>query len=82
MKFKEKHIISHDQSIKLSSVYLSYIILKILKGKERISILELYSALKKKDISFQYKPTMYALVFLHMSGIVDFNSPYIYNLKD
>lgn len=78
---KKKELISSEQNIKLSAVYSAYIILKALKNKEKITIFDLYSAIKKKDKVFHYRTANYALIFLYMNGLVDFNSPFIYNAK-
>lgn len=75
-------LISKDESIKASMVHIGYIVLKHIgqAGAERVSLTEITSALKKKGIT-EYRPIMFALYFLHMSGAIDFEAPYIYPLK-
>ena len=80
MKTK-KLLISQEQDIRDSSVYAGYLILKELKGKERMSIFDLHQTLKTRDRGFTYSNAIYALVFLYMNGLVDFDEPYIYSLK-
>lgn len=76
-----KLLISHEQDVRDSSVYAGYLILKKLKEGERMSIFDLHQTLKTKDRSFTYSNAMYALIFLYMNGLVDFDEPYIYRLK-
>lgn len=72
-------LISKDENIKHSVVYIGYIILKelSLKKNKRISIYEIATALKKNNllISEQFN---YSLMFLYSAGIIDFEEPYIF----
>ncbi len=77
----KKLLISQEQDVRDSSVYAGYLILKELKKAERMSIFDLHQALKTKDRGFTYSNAMYALIFLYMNGLVDFDEPYIYRLK-
>lgn len=74
-------LISQDQDVRASSVYAGYLILSELRGKNRISIFDLYQTLRTQNRAFNYSTAMYALIFLYMSGLVDFDEPYIYNNK-
>jgi hypothetical protein len=74
-------LISQDQDIKDSSVYAGYLVLKELKNQERISIFDLYEILKQSGRQFNYSNSMYALIFLYMNGLIDFDEPYIYRIK-
>lgn len=77
----KKSLISQEQDVRDSSVYAGYLILKELKKVERMSIFDLHQALRTKDRGFTYSNAMYALIFLHMNGLIDFDEPYIYRLK-
>ena len=72
-------LISKDENIKHSVVYIGYIILKELSLKKdgKISIYEIATTLKKNDllISEQFN---YSLMFLYSAGIIDFEEPYIF----
>jgi hypothetical protein len=72
-------LISKDEQIKTSVVYVGYLILKELrKSKEdKISIFEVSEMLKKRNIT-HYRQIIFALMFLHSCGIIDFREPYIY----
>jgi hypothetical protein len=76
-----KILISQEQDIRDSSVYAGYLVLKELKNEERISIFDLYDVLKGNGRQFNYSNSMYALIFLYMNGLIDFDEPYIYRLK-
>lgn len=75
-------LISKDEPVRSSVVHIGYIVLKHIDrvGAERLSLTEITGVLKKKDIT-GYRPIMFALCFLHMSGAIDFVAPYIYPLK-
>jgi hypothetical protein len=72
-------LISKDEDIKHSIVYIGYIILKelSLKKDKKISIYEIASVLKKNNllISEQFN---YSLMFLYSADIIDFVEPYIF----
>lgn len=72
-------LISKDENIKHSIVYIGYIILKeiSLKKNRRISIYEIATILKKNNllISEQFN---YSLMFLYSAGIIDFEEPYLF----
>lgn len=72
-------LVSKDENIKTSSVYVASLILKqIQKQKvDKISIFEISKELKKYNIS-RYRHLFFGLAFLYSSGIIDFKEPFIY----
>jgi hypothetical protein len=74
-------LVSKDEPLKSSVVHVGYLILKQLdKAKDgRLSLTELASHLGKRGIT-RSRPTMFALIFLHSVGVIDFKAPYIYKL--
>ena len=72
-------LISKDEQIKTSVVYVGYLVLKELKKNkdEKISIFDMTDALKKRNIT-HYRQIIFALMFLHSCGVIDFREPYIY----
>lgn len=72
-------LISKDENIKRSIVYLGYIVLKelSLRSDRKMSIYEVANVLKKHSILNSQQLT-YSLMFLHAADIIDFNEPYIY----
>lgn len=75
-------LISKDENIKSSSVYVASVILKMFqkKDKKKISIFELSEELKKYNIG-HYRQMMFGLSFLYSAGVVDFKEPYVYTIK-
>lgn len=78
----EKPLLSKDEQIKSSSIYLGYIVLKELQNSAngKISIYDLIELLRKKNGIVHYRQLLFALIFLYTSGVVDFSEPYIYKL--
>lgn len=76
-------LISKDENIKTSSVYVASLILKYFRVKKttKISIFEISEELKKNDIT-HYRPLFFGLAFLYSTGVIDFKEPYIYILND
>lgn len=72
-------LISKDENIKNSIVYIGYIILKELsiKRDKKISIYDVASHLKKIDL-LNGEQLNYSLMFLYAADIIDFEEPYIY----
>jgi hypothetical protein len=72
-------LISKDENIKQSIVYIGYIILKelSLRHDQRISIYDIASHLKKSHV-FNSTQLNYSLMFLFAAGIIEFEEPYIY----
>ncbi|OGF25104.1 hypothetical protein A2303_05780 [Candidatus Falkowbacteria bacterium RIFOXYB2_FULL_47_14] len=81
MRIDKKNLVSAEQDLKLSSVYVGYLILRILKKKERVSIFDIYAEVKSKNNVFNYSSTMQALIFLYITGLIDFSEPYVYKLS-
>lgn len=72
-------LVSKDENLKTSSVYVASLILKqIQKQKvDKISIFEISKELKKYNI-YRYRHLFFGLAFLYSSGIIDFKEPFIY----
>ncbi len=72
-------LISKDEQIKTSVVYVGYLILKDLKkhNDNKVSIFDLTEMLKKRNV-VHYRQIIFALMFLHSCGLIDFREPYIY----
>lgn len=81
MRFGEGQLVSPDQSVKSSSVYVGFLILTIFKNQQRATIFEIYEQLYRKNKALSYGTTMYALMFLFTSGIIEFSAPYVYRVK-
>lgn len=74
-------LISKDENIKTSAIYVGSLILKQIKksSKDKISIFEIAENLKKYDI-VSYRQIVFALMFLYSCGIIEFKEPFIYRL--
>lgn len=72
-------LISKDENVKHSIVYIGYIILKeiSLKKDKKISIYDIASLLKKDDL-LNSEQLNYSLMFLYAADIIDFEEPYIF----
>lgn len=72
-------LVSKDENIKTSSVYVASLILKLIQKQKvnRISIFDVSKELKKHNIT-RYRHLFFGLAFLYSSGIVDFQEPFIY----
>jgi len=72
-------LVSKDENIKTSSVYVASLILrKIHRQKlEKISIFEVSKELQKNNIQ-GYRHLFLGLAFLYTSGIIDFDEPFIH----
>lgn len=75
---KKGLLVSYDQTLKNSSLYLGYVILESIQKTKKITIFELYDLLKKEDRNFNYTNMIYALMFLYMNDLVCFTEPYIH----
>ncbi|MCF6350298.1 MAG: hypothetical protein L3J23_04635 [Flavobacteriaceae bacterium] len=73
-------LISKDENIKNSIVYIGYIILKelSLRKDKKMSIYDVASLLKKNDL-LNGEQLNYSLMFLYATDIVDFDEPYIFS---
>lgn len=74
------NIITKDENIKTSPVYLGFLILRELGKKEdgKVTIYEVINKLKTELGLVHYRQVVFALIFLYMNNIVDFSNPYIY----
>lgn len=72
-------LISKDENIKNSIVYIGYIILKeiSLRKDKKISIYDIASLLKKDNL-LNSEQLNYSLMFLYAADIIDFEEPYIF----
>ena len=72
-------LVSKDEHIKTSAVYVASLILKTFekKKKKRISIFEISTELKKYEIE-SYRHILFGLSFLYSTDVVDFEEPYVY----
>jgi len=72
------NILSKDENIKDSGIYLGYLVLGDLKNKEdKVSIFELVKRLNKKVPIIHYRQLVTTLVLLYSIGLIDFQSPNI-----
>ena len=74
------NLITKDEAIKTTPIYIGYLILKILKSKkeDKVSIFEVTEKLKKDLVIIHYRQIVLALVFLYSAGVINFTEPYIY----
>lgn len=74
-------LVSKDEPLKASMVHVGYLILKKLEKTQdgRLSLTEIAAHLAKYGVT-KSRPMTFALIFLHLAGIVDFKAPYIYKL--
>lgn len=72
-------LVSKDENIKTSSVYVASLILKKIQQQkvDKISIFEISKELKMYNIT-RYRHMFFGLAFLYSSGIIDFKEPFIY----
>ena len=76
-------LISKDEEIRTSSVYVGYLILKELKKKkdDKISIYDIGTALKKEGITHGSQ-FLFGLIFLYSAGVIEFREPYVYKVSN
>ncbi len=74
-------LVSKDEPLATSVAHIGYLVLKEFEvtKEDRLSLTAITSCLKKKNIC-QYRPIMFALVFLYSVGTIEFKAPYIYKL--
>lgn len=74
-------LVSKDEPLTTSVAHIGYLVLKEFEktNEDRLSLTSITACLKKKDIS-QYRPIMFALMFLYVAGAIDFKAPYVYKL--
>lgn len=71
-------LLSKDENIKTSSVYVASLILKLFQKKkvDRLSIFDLSEHLRKYNI-IHYRQIFFGLAFLFASKVIEFQEPYI-----
>jgi len=74
-------LVSKDESLKHSMVNIGYLILKEFEAKatDRLSLAEISSRLRKESIT-HYRSIMFALIFLHSAGAIEFKAPYLFKV--
>lgn len=74
-------LVSKDESLKNSMAHVGYLVLKEFErtGEEKLSLTAITSLLKKKKV-IKYRPIMFALIFLHSAGAIEFKAPYVYKM--
>ena len=75
-------LVSKDENIKTSPVYVASLILKKIQKQrvDKISIFEISKELNRHNIT-RYRHMFFGLAFLYSSGIIEFKEPYIYIKK-
>lgn len=73
-------LITKDEVITSSPLYIGYLILSKLKKKEdgKITLHEVVEKLKDDIGIVHYRQFVFALIFLYQSGTIDFAEPYVY----
>lgn len=74
-------LVSKDEPLKTSMVHVGYLVLKKLESTKegRLSLTEIAIHLAKHGVT-KSRPMTFALIFLHLVGIIDFKAPYVYKL--
>ncbi len=74
-------LVSKDELLTTSMAHVGYLVLKEFENtdEDRLSLTAITSRLKRKKIT-QYRPIIFALIFLHVAGAIDFKAPFIYKL--
>ncbi|MDP1721804.1 MAG: hypothetical protein Q8L37_01200 [Candidatus Gottesmanbacteria bacterium] len=77
-------LVARDENIKSTTVYVGYLILKVLKrSKERkITIFDAVEAIRGERGIIHYRQLMFALLFLYSTNVIDFVEPYIYRKEN
>lgn len=75
-------LVSKDEPLKDSMVHVGYLILKALEksSESRLALTELAAQLRKHKVD-KSRPMTFALVFLHLAGLVEFKAPYVYRVN-
>lgn len=73
-------LISRDENIKSTSVYVGYLVLKALRRnrQRKITIFDAVETIKAERGFVHYRQLLFALMFLYSADIIDFVEPYIY----
>lgn len=76
-------LISKDENVKTSSVYVASLILKLFQRRNatKLSIFDISNYLKKYNIE-HYRQIFFGLAFLYSTGVVDFREPYVYTIRN
>lgn len=76
-------LISKDENIKTSSVYVGSLILKLFqkKGVDKLSIFEIAEYLKKHKI-IHYRQMFFGLALLYSSSVIEFEEPFVSLVSD
>ena len=69
-------LISKDENIKNSIIYIGFLILKELEKQKQVSIFKISQMLKKVS-SISYRQLTFSLMFLYASGIINFDGVYV-----
>lgn len=74
-------LVSKDESLRSSMVYVGYLILKQLDKSENgyLPLAEIAKNLAKHEIK-QSRAMIFALIFLHSAGAIEFTAPYVYRV--
>lgn len=77
---KLNNLITKDEEIKLTPMFIGFLILKILKSKKdgKVSIFEVTDKLKLELKIIHYRQIVLSLIFLYSVGVINFTDPYIY----
>lgn len=77
-----KSIITKDEQIKTTPIYIGYLILKILSSKKdgKVSIFEVVDKLKNDLKIIHYRQIVLSLILLYTTGTIKFTEPYIYKV--
>lgn len=72
-------LISKDENIKTSPVYVGYAILQLFRNKKtsKLSIFEISQEMRKKNIK-TYRQLVFGLIFLYAAALIYFKEPHIY----
>lgn len=72
-------LLSKDESLKTTPVYIGFLVLKELSRKEegKLSIFEIITRLRKLQGIVHYRQIILALMFLYTTGVIEFKEPYI-----
>ncbi|MFR1813784.1 hypothetical protein [Dysgonomonas capnocytophagoides] len=75
-------LISKDENIKTSPVYVGYAILQLFRDKKtsKLSIFEISQGMRKNNIK-TYRQLVFGLTFLYATALIDFKEPHIYLRK-
>jgi hypothetical protein len=70
--------ISRAQNIITTPEYIGYLILKDMSKKNKVPFLECFSTIQRTTKGVSYKFIIYALIFLYINSLIDFDGSYFY----